>query len=149
MICCTFAGHRNIFSKGIEERIRSHLDGLIEEHQEICFYCGGMGEFDTLCAHEIKRLKTRYPSKNILLLLVAPYMTNKINTCGTYLNEFYDEIIIPSEISHLHYKRAIQARNRWMVDRSQYLICHAIRQSGGAWKTILYAQKKGRIILNC
>ena len=149
MICCTFAGHRKIFSSEIKERIRNHLELLIEGHQEICFYCGGMGEFDILCAHETKRLKIKYPSKNIVLFLVSPYMTTKINTCGKYLNDLYDEIIIPDELTHTHYKQAIQARNRWMVDHAQYLICHTIRQSGGAWETISYAQKKGRIILNC
>jgi len=59
MICCTFAGHRKIFSNGTKERIRIHLELLIEKHQEICFYCGGMGEFDILCAHEAKRLKVK------------------------------------------------------------------------------------------
>lgn len=149
MICCTFAGHRNVFHKGIEMQINANLEMLADQDRDFCFYCGGMGDFDILCARSVKRLKSQYPENNIKLCLVIPYMMRRINVQGKYLLETYDEIIIPDEIAGLHYKRAIEVRNRWMVDHSDYLVFHITHKNGGAWKTVCYAANKGLILLAC
>ena len=103
---CTFAGHREIF--GFD---RSHLmeilESILESEQELICYVGGMGEFDSLCANAVRVLKHRHPEKNILLILVLPYMKQAINTHREYYQERYDDIIIPTELAGIHYKKAM------------------------------------------
>lgn len=50
MVNCTFAGHREVYGSGVEERLNFALEKLLEEDGEFCFYTGGMGEFDAKCA---------------------------------------------------------------------------------------------------
>ena len=147
MVGCTFAGHRTVLSGGMDKRIHSALALILEKHHDICFYCGGMGEFDMLCAREARRLKRDNPDRNILIHLVLPYMMQKIQSAQKAPFELYDEIIVPDDADIIHYKQAITQRNRWMVNRSQYLISHVVRH-GGAWNTMKYAEKKNLVIYN-
>ena len=147
MVGCTFAGHRTVLSGGMDKRIHKALASILEKHRDICFYCGGMGEFDILCAREAYKFKRGNPDRNILIYLILPYMMQKIQSGKGTSFELYDEIIIPGDIDALHYKQAIPQRNRWMVDHSQYLIAHVFRH-GGAWNTIKYAKKKNLTIYN-
>lgn len=147
MVGCTFAGHRIVLTGGMDKRIHNALAAILEKHRDICFYCGGMGEFDMLCAREARRLKQSHPEHNLLIWLILPYMMQRFNSAGKVPFELYDEIIIPGDADILHYKQAITQRNRWMVDRSQYLIAHVVRR-GGAWNTMRYAEKKDLIVYN-
>lgn len=42
--------------------------------------------------------------------------------------------------------RAIPARNRWMVDRSDMVIGYVIRQTGGAYAAVQYARTQGKVV---
>jgi len=147
MVGCTFAGHRTVLSGGMDKRIHSALALILKKHHDICFYCGGMGEFDMLCAREARRLKRDNPDKGIMVYLVLPYMMQKIQPAEKAPLKLYDEIILPGDADMIHYKQAITQRNRWMVDHSQYLISHVVRH-GGAWNTMKYAEKKNLVIYN-
>ncbi len=63
-----------------------------------------------------------------------------------YLN-YYDEVEICTDSSEVHYKSAIQVRNRCMVDRSDLVVCCIQHKSGGAYKTVQYAIKNGKRIV--
>ena len=43
---------------------------------------------------------------------------------------------------------AIKARNRWMVDNSDLIICYIIRNYGGAADAVKYARHKEKRIIN-
>lgn len=145
---CTFAGHREIFENGIQKRITEAVRELIESEMSICFFTGGMGEFDQICARVVRGLKKEYPHKEIQLVLVEPYMKQRINTCGTILHKAYDEIYVPIELAGCHYKQAITLRNRWMIEHSQYMIAYVFRKTGGAYSSMKYAEKKGLVVRN-
>lgn len=117
MMVCTFAGHREIFGLS-QSKVIEILEYLLESEQELTCYVGGMGEFDSLCASAVRFLKRHHPEKSITLILVLPYMKQDINTNRAYYQESYDDIIIPTELAGIHYKKAISARNRWMVDQA-------------------------------
>ena len=53
---------------------------------------------------------------------------------------------VAEELEGLHYKRAIPARNRWMVDRSDMVIGYVIRQTGGAYAAVQYARTQGKVV---
>ena len=137
---CTFAGHREVFGFR-QSQLMEILESILESEQELICYVGGMGEFDSLCANAVRVLKHRHPEKNILLILVLPYMKQAINTCGEYFQERCDDIIIPTELAGIYYKKAITARNRWMVDQSDCLVAMVWRNYGGAYQTLKYAEK--------
>lgn len=47
-----------------------------------------------------------------------------------------------------HQKSAIQVRNRSMTDRADLVVCCIQHKSGGAYRTIQYAEKQGKEIVN-
>lgn len=143
MLCCTFAGHREVFHQGVEEAVEAALRELLEMDSTFCFYTGGMGEFDAVCARAVRRIRARRPEKQMRLILVEPYMKQSINTDGQWLHGCYDDIIIPEELAGIHYKAAIQYRNRWMIEHSQHIIAYIRRDFGGAYTAMRYAQRKG------
>lgn len=64
-----------------------------------------------------------------------------------YLN-YYDAVEVCEESSDAHPKAAIQIRNSNLVDRSDLIVCCIQRKSGGAYKTMQYAEKRGKCIIN-
>ena len=121
MVVCTFAGHREVFGLG-QSQVVEILERLLEAEQEMTCYVGGKGEFDALCASAVRTLKHRHPDKAISLVLVLPYMEQRLNTDKEYYESRFDEILIPIELAGIHCKQAITACNRWMVDRADCLI---------------------------
>lgn len=76
------------------------------------------------------------------------YFTNDLNTNKEYYAALYDDVVIPTEIIGLHYKSAIKARNRWMVDNSDLIISYVTRDYGGAADAIKYANNQNKHIIN-
>lgn len=145
---CTFAGHRQVFEPKIEERVKETLESLIGRGHRLVFLCGGMGQFDALCAGAVRWLKKKHPEKDIQLCLVIPYFSGKLNADRSFFQSLYDEILMPDGVEYAHYKAAIPKRNRWMVDQADCLISYIIRQYGGAYQTCRYAMKKSIPIIN-
>jgi uncharacterized phage-like protein YoqJ len=140
--CCGF-GHRNVF-----ENISSKLDNAVEEAiAQGCeiFYTGAMGEFDSLFSFAVRSAKKTY--QHIKLICVKPYFTNDINTNREYYASLYDDIIIPDELVDIHYKAAIKARNRWMIDNSDIVLIYTVRNYGGAYEAKQYAQHENKAII--
>lgn len=148
MTICTFAGHREVYQAGIDEKIEKAIDELLQTDDEFVFYTGGMGKFDDMCSSAVRSAKLQYPKLKISLLLILPYMSNRLNTGKAYYEDRYDDIIIPIELVGVHYKAAITKRNRWMVDRAAYVITYVYREFGGAYETMKYAQRKEKNIIN-
>ena len=148
MIACTFAGHRELRRAGMEGLVGIALERLLTMDDSFCFYAGGMGEFDRLCARTVCRKRQQHPGKHIELLLVEPYMHKGLNDRGRALLAIYDEIIIPMQLSTCHYKAAIRARNRWMVDHCRFLLAYVDRPYGGAYDTLRYARSRDTIVWN-
>lgn len=62
-----------------------------------------------------------------------------------YLN-YYDEVEICTESANVHYKAAIQHRNKSIIDRSDLAVFY-VERDGGAYKTMKYAEKSNCRIL--
>lgn len=139
--CCGF-GHRNVF-ENISDKLDQAIESAIQQGCEI-FYTGAMGDFDSLFSSAVRRAKKTYP--HIKLICVKPYFTNDINTNRDYYTALYDDIIIPDELAGIHYKAAIKARNRWMIDNSDIVIIHTIRNYGGAYEALKYAKRNQRTV---
>ncbi len=143
MICCGF-GHR-VMLMDIEKPLRAVLERLVEDRGVSVFYTGGMGEFDELFTRTVRSMKRDCPS--IRLVLVAPYLTERLNLDKAFFEAKYDEILIPAELDGVHPKAAIGLRNRWMVDRSDIVIAALHRDFGGAAEAVRYAEKRGKEVV--
>ena len=100
-----------------------------------------MGQFDKMCAGLVAELKGPY--RGIHSYLVIPYLTFRVNN-----DRLYDSIIYPEGFEKYHFKAAIPARNRFLVDNSSYAICYVTHDWGGAARTFARAKKKGLTVIN-
>ena len=145
MICCGF-GHR-VMLMDVEKPLREVLERLVEERGVSLFYTGGMGEFDELFTRTVRSMKREYPS--LRLVLVAPYLTERLNMNKMFYESLYDEILIPAELDGVHPKAAIGQRNRWMVDHSDIVVAALHRDFGGATAAVRYAKNRGKVVIRC
>ena len=141
-ICCGF-GHREVF-ENITDKV---YEAVLEASKQGCevFYTGAMGRFDELFSSAVRNLKKA--NQNIKLICVKPYFSKEINENREYIFSLYDDIIIPTELADVHYKKIITKRNQWIIDRSDIVIGYSIRNYGGANNAIKYAYKKGKTVL--
>ena len=135
----TFIGHKECYGVS-SEQVREEIIKLIE-NGVTDFLSGGMGAFDWMCARIVFELKKNYP--HIHNYLVIPYLT------FTILEEkYFDSIIYPEGFEKYHFKSAIPARNKYLVDNSAYAICYVTHGWGGAAQTFEKAVKKGLTVIN-
>lgn len=140
--CCGF-GHREIFND-INEKVYMAVLNAVEQGCDY-FYTGAMGQFDSSFSSAIRKAKKSYP--NIKLICVKPYFTNDINTDRDYYVAMYDDVIIPDELAGIHPKAAIKARNRWMIDHSDFVLIYTVRNYGGAYEASKYAKRNAKNII--
>lgn len=134
-----FIGHSDCF--GVSERdVKNAIIHLIHLGVTI-FLSGGQGRFDQLCARCVYELKFLYPGINNYLII--PYLS-----FHTFNREIFDEILFPEGFEKYHYKAAIPARNRYMVDHSSFAICYIDHDWGGAAQTYKRALKRKLKIIN-
>lgn len=145
----SFFGHReveNFFS--VERRLEELIRDLIRQQEYVEFLVGRNGEFDQLVSSTVLRIKRLAGGENSSLILVLPYMTAEFENNQKSFASYYDEIEISEAAAGKHFKAAIQARNREMVDRSDMVICYVTHKNGGAYSTVRYAQKREKRIIN-
>ncbi|MDE7400117.1 MAG: hypothetical protein K2N06_11405 [Oscillospiraceae bacterium] len=136
-------GHRQITKPlDIEAALVKEVSLLIRTKEYVEFLIGRNGEFDLLAASLIRQTQKKIDFGNSALVLVLPSATK--NTAD--LERYYDEVEIFGE--DCHFKAALQARNRIMVDRSDLVICCIEHQSGGAYQTVKYAKNQHKTIIN-
>lgn len=102
------------------------------------FYLGGYGAFDSLAAAAVRRQKETYP--HIEMILVLAYLDRKIDT------SHYDSTTYPP-LEKVPRRYAIVKRNEWMVSESDVVISGVMHDWDGAAKTLAFAQKKRKVIL--
>lgn len=138
-ITATFIGHKECYGLS-DEAVRIEIVKLIEKGIRV-FLNGGMGSFDWICAKEVFKLKSEYP--NIKNYLIIPYLTFTILD-----KHYFDEIIYPEGFEKYHFKAAIPARNKYLIENSSYAVCYVTHGWGGAAQTYERAQKKGLKMIN-
>lgn len=145
----SFFGHRLVErASEIQVRLEILLHDLITQKEYVEFLIGRDGKFDLLAASSIRRTVKQYGYGNTSLILVLPYMKAEYRDNEMSYLDYYDEVEICADSSEVHYKSAIQVRNRCMVDRSDLVVCCIQHKSGGAYSTMQYAKKQGKQVRN-
>ena len=112
------------------------------------FLVGRNGDFDTLVSSVIRRAIAELDYGNASHILVLPYETAEFRDNTDSYKEYYTEVEICEQATAVHFRAAIQIRNKAMVDRSDLIVCCIEHNNGGAYKTIMYAEKQGVPIIN-
>lgn len=133
----TFCGHREI---NLKEDVRLWLYEKVEKLIQAganTFALGGYGEYDQMAASVVWELKQKYPK--IKSILVLPYANKLIDT------NLYDGTLYP-DMTGVSKQYAIIYRNHWMVDWADVVVSYVEHEWGGAYKTLIYAKSKNKII---
>ena len=145
----SFFGHREIENAlEVERKLEAKITELIQTKQYVEFLVGREGEFDILAASVVRRVKKQMDYGNCSLIWVLPYMKAEFRDNEKEFLEYFDDVEICEQSAKAHFKSAMQIRNRVMVDKSDLIICCIQHKSGGAYKTVQYAQKQGQTIIN-
>lgn len=145
----SFFGHRSIEQASeIDNRLEKLLHDLIMQKEYVEFLIGRDGEFDLLASAAIKRAVREHGYGNTHFTLVLPYMKAEYRDNEKEYLGYYDEVEVCAESAEAHPKSAILVRNRTLVDRSDLVVCCIQHKRGGAYKTIQYAEKQGKRIIN-
>jgi len=142
----TFCGHAKFSKTGeYEQKILAFLEKKVGD-QPADMYLGGYGSFDSFAYDCCKKYKEIHP--NISLVFVTPYLTidyqkNHLD----YQKTRYDSIIYP-EIEDKPKRYAITYRNKYMVEKADYVVAYVSHNWGGAYTTYKHAKRKGKEIFN-
>ena len=143
----SFFGRREIENAlEVERKLEAKITELIQTKQYIEFLVGREGEFDILAASVVKRVKKQMDYGNCSLIWVLPYIKAEFRDNEKNFLEYYDDVEVCEQSANAHFKSAMQIRNRAMVDRSDLVICCIQHKSGGAYKTVQYAEKQDKNI---
>lgn len=145
---CLF-GHRRIENAiEVEAALRDMIEKILAAHEYIEFLIGREGEFDILAASVIRDIMRNRDTGNCSLMLVMPYLRADFEKNQAEYEAYYDSVELCEESAAAHPKAAIQIRNRTMVDRSDICIFYVTTPSGGAYRTMKYAESAGKRILS-
>ena len=135
-------GHRRISNTLIVENALSDaVRNLVINKEYVEFLVGRDGDFDILAASVVKRCQREIRDDNSNLIWVLPYLTSEYRKNEVAYRSYYDEIEVFPNAGH--YKSAFQSRNRFMIDRSDLVLCCIERDSGGAFQSVRYAERMG------
>ena len=144
----SFFGHRRIDNPLPVEKVLDALVGnLLRSREYVEFLVGRNGDFDQLVSSAIRRGKRTIRSDNSAHTWVLPYETADYHNHEEAYRDYYDEVEVFASGGG-HYKAAIQERNRYMVDRSQFIVFYVERMEGGAYQTLRYAFTQKKPCLN-
>ena len=137
MASCTFFGHRDCPSS-LKEKLYEEIERLISHHGVDTFFVGTQGSFDRMAYAALVELRHRY--SHIKVYRVLAYMP-KLDDTDTV------DTIVPERIENAHPRYAIIKRNKWMIDRSDYVIAYVTHPTGGAYQAVERVKKKGKILI--
>lgn len=137
MAACTFFGHRECYRLD-SQVLRQAIEELITQGVDT-FYVGNQGQFDSMVYSYLKQFRKEHPY--IRLCVVLAYLPTEKCEYDDMADTMYPEI-------EGHPKFAIEQRNRWMIDHSDYCICYINHTWGGAYKFAQLAKRYGKTVIN-
>ena len=137
MSACTFYGHRECYSLD-EQVLIDAIEDLIRKGVDT-FYVGNQGQFDSAVYASLKRLRKKH--QRIRVCVVLAYLPTEKNEYNDLTDTMYPEI-------EGHPKFAIERRNRWMIEASDYCLCYINHTWGGAYKFAHLVKRRGKAVIN-
>ena len=136
-----FTGHRRLLNDLDLNLMDRVILNLIKNGAKN-FYCGMAVGFDILAAESVLKYKNDY---DINLYACIPCKSQSEEYSESYKRR-YEQILKNCDgeiiLSETYYKGCMQARDRFMVDNADILVCYLRKKSGGTFYTVNYAAKK-------
>lgn len=141
-----FFGHSDFHgSQELEDKIIASIKEKANgEH--VSFFLGGYGFFDSFALHCCKKYQEIDPESRTVF--VSPYRRERYFKDRPYIQENYDEILIPDGVDGEFSAFNIVKRNEWMVKKADFVITYVNVGWGGAAKALEYAVKHKKAYLN-
>lgn len=137
METCTFFGHRECY--GLDAQVlRGAIEDLIRKGVD-AFYVGNQGQYDSMVYSCLKQLRKKH--SHIRVCVVLAYLPTEKGEYDDMVDTMYPEI-------EGHPKFAIERRNRWLIDHTDYCLCYINHTWGGAYKFALLAKRCGKTVIN-
>ena len=140
MAVCTFFGHRDC-PESVKPRLREVLVDLIINQEVDTFYVGNQGRFDGIVRCVLRELEKEYPE--IHYAVVLAYLPGKKNEYDDF-----SDTIFPEGIEAVHPRYAVEWRNRWMLQRADFVVTYIAHPWGGAAKFAERAKREGKTVIN-
>ena len=138
---CAFFGHRSA-PDTIEMALRSTIIDLIEIHTVDVFLLGNHGAFDAMVLRVLRELAVVYTIKYYVVLAYMPEKKDE------YEKTDYSNTILPEGIETVFKRFAIDYRNRWMIDHSDYVVTYVVHDLGsGTAKYKRLTERKGKMVI--
>ena len=135
---CTFFGHRDA-PQQLTLLLKTTIENLIVRQNLSLFYVGRQGNFDAMAARSLSELSERYA---ICYYVVLPYLPRQNDPLATE-----DHTIFPEGFELFPPRYAIDRANRWMLDKSDYVVTYVSHPTGGAAHYKELAERKGKTVI--
>lgn len=132
----------------LKEELKKSIIELIENHGVIHFISGMAIGVDMIAAEIVLDLKKEYP--NVTLECALPCETQANKWTVKYRDRYFSIIEMSDKETLLqtHYTAdCMHKRNRYMVDKSDYVIAVWNGSPSGTGKTVLYAKENNKQII--
>lgn len=140
---CTFFGHADS-PTNIKKEIQKVIEDLILQKGVNTFYVGTNGNFDRMVQSVLIDLKKQYPNLECCTVLAyIPGIKPEFDIGYEKLESLY-----PDGLEKVPKRFAIDWRNKWMVQQSDYVITYVRHSFGGAAKYMELAKRKKKIVYN-
>ena len=127
MPACTFFGHSQC--PDLRGELRDAVMRLAGDGVDM-FYVGDNGRFDAQVRSVLSELGLRYG-------VVLAYLPKGAGAG-------FDDTMFPEGLELVHPRYAIERRNRWMLERSDYVVTYVHHSWGGAAKFAALAERQGK-----
>ncbi len=127
MPACTFFGHSDC--PDLRAELKNAVMLLVEVGVDT-FYVGNQGRFDAQVRRVLSKLGVRYA-------VVLAYLPKGAGAG-------FDDTMFPEGLELVHPRYAIERRNRWMLERSDYVVTYVHHGWGGAAKFAALAERQGK-----
>ena len=138
---CAFSGHRNLKGYDFDPALLDRVILNLIKNGTKNFLCGMALGFDMAAAESVMQFKKQYKIK---LTAVLPCKNQSENYSEANraryerILENCDEVVT---LSDEYFKGCMHARDRYLVENSQALICFLRKSGGGTYYTVNYAKK--------
>lgn len=127
MPACTFFGHSQC--PDLRSELRDAVMRLSGDGVDM-FYVGDNGRFDAQARSVLSELGLRYG-------VVLAYLPKGAGAG-------FDDTMFPEGLELVHPRYAIERRNLWMLERSDYVVTYVHHSWGGAAKFAALAERQGK-----
>ena len=140
---CTFFVHADS-PTNIKKEIQKVIEDLILQKGVNTFYVGTNGNFDRMVQSVLIDLKKQYPNLECCTVLAyIPGIKPEFDIGYEKLESLY-----PDGLEKVPKRFAIDWRNKWMVQQSDYVISYVRHSFGGAAKYMEHKKRKKKIVYN-